>query len=343
MEKFKETVLHRSNSETIIHVWQKEDWGAVHAAIGAGRPLLLRGEPGTGKTQLAAAAAKELNRPLVSFTADSRTESRDLLWHFDPVMRLAEAQLLAALLRPATSSATDTQSQAQSTPLQLREQLAIKRFVRPGPLWWGLNWKSALDQDNLYSGFNQDPSPISAINSPECTNNGYTCPYKPPDGWDESQGVVVLIDELDKAPIDVPNGLLEVFALWQFRVPGVDMVQQKSNAIRPLVVITTNEDRPLSDAFLRRCAVHSLVFPEQQRLIELGKMHFPSLSEGVVTTAAAWLIEDRKSAENNGQILKPGLAEYLDFLRAFKNNTPDWTREDLRGYFFRKSLGVPAR
>jgi MoxR-like ATPase len=114
--------------EVIRHVFDIKRIAAVNGALAAGRPLLVRGEPGVGKTQLAAAVAAQLQRPLVSFTVNSRTESTDLLWRFDAVRRLAEAQICGV---------------RQLTEVEARDRLAEWKFVEPGPLWWGFDWHGA--------------------------------------------------------------------------------------------------------------------------------------------------------------------------------------------------------
>ena len=115
-----------NHGETMSHVMSTDETWAIKAAIAANRPLLLEGEPGIGKTQLAYAAANMLNRPIVSITIDSRTESRDLMWHFDAIERLAEAQL----------------TNADSNPEESRERLHVSKFVRPGPIWCCLLYTS---------------------------------------------------------------------------------------------------------------------------------------------------------------------------------------------------------
>ena len=211
--------------ETITHVMEEEQDLAIRAAMAANRPLLVRGEPGIGKTQLAYAAAIMLKRPLVAFTVDSATESRDLMWSFDAVERLAEAQAAAHLYADKD---------------ELRAQMDVKRFVRPGPIWWAIDWASAQKQ-------------LAAEQA---------APERPK-GWKADQGVVILIDEIDKADSDVPNGLLEAFGLRQFTPQGWSKpIKMKSGVQRPLIIVTTNEERMLPDAFMRRCFVLNLRLPD---------------------------------------------------------------------------------
>ncbi len=181
-----------------VHQFESRQIRAVNAALAARRPLLVRGEPGIGKSQLARAAAKGLGRAFVPHTVDARTESRDLLWHFDAVARLAEAQLLGALGRaadlaspnPAPSSAEKGDQPAPN----LRDRLAIACFLHPRALWWAFDWNDALNR-------------AKAI--------GISAPPQP-DGGDPANGCLVLIDEIDKAEADVPNGLLEALGAGSF-------------------------------------------------------------------------------------------------------------------------------
>ncbi|WP_308873559.1 AAA family ATPase [Thiothrix subterranea] len=162
--------------DTVCHVLDSDMVNAVNAALAINRPLLIWGEPGIGKSQLVKAVAKELSRPFLHFVADARTEARDLLWHFDAVARLAEAQLNR---NPVFRGKADP--------------LAIKNFIVPGVMWWALNWESAQKMAKQ-------------------------CKRKEPDitGSNVENGVVVLIDEIDKADTDVPNGLLEALGSSRF-------------------------------------------------------------------------------------------------------------------------------
>ena len=128
------------------HVFDRVSAQAIRAALASRRPLLVRGEPGVGKTQLAAAAAYVLKRPLVARVVDSRTESRDLLWTFDAVMRLADAQTASAFLpamkKPRSKLGESPAEQLSFTKQNLRKALDVADYVRPGPLWWGFDWDS---------------------------------------------------------------------------------------------------------------------------------------------------------------------------------------------------------
>lgn len=304
---------------SIPHVSTTRERAAIAAALAAARPLLVRGEPGTGKTQLAEAAAESLGRPLLSLTVNSTTTPTDLLWTFDAVQRLAEAQVAAAIT---------------SDPAKLQEQIELRKFVRPGPLWWAFDWDSAAAQQ---------PSEI---------------PPSPP-GWRSADGVVILIDEIDKGDADVPNGLLEALGSRRFMPTGWTQPIRQHRSKTPLIVITTNEERSLPDPFVRRCLVLHLELPhltvragrEQQQqentafvdfLVERGRKHFGLLDRGVLQQAAELLVEDRRTAIENQQRPFPGQAEYLDYLRIIAESVPGGglshrDLDEIRNLVFRKS------
>lgn len=267
------------------HVIDQDSILAINAALATGRPLLVRGEPGTGKSQLARAAATALGRAFVQHAVDARTEPRDLLWTLDTVARLAEAQLIGSL--------------RSEEPTSVKERMALAKFLHPGPLWWAFDWNSAEQQ---------------------AQHIGASVPSTSQSGKPES-GVVVLIDEIDKADPSVPNGLLDALGHGRFDVPGRAAVCMKAGSA-PLVVITTNEERSLPDAFLRRCLVLHLSLPNEsdaleQLLVDRGRAHFEhkTLGDAVLRAAAKQLVSDRKQARHD-DLLPPGLAEYIDLLRA---------------------------
>lgn len=275
------------------HVFEGKSIHALNAALAARRPLLVCGEPGTGKSQLARAAAQELRRTYIPFVVDSRTEARDLLWRFDAVARLTKAQTLGAL---------------GAKEEEIRQQLETSNFVHPGPLWWAFNWQSALDRAKKVSG------------------RQHESPFPQADDADPERGCVVLIDEIDKAESDVPNGLLEALGAGQFQPEG----QSRPVAAQgrpPLVLITSNGERALPDAFLRRCLVLFLELPSGKGFAELmvvrGKSHFPDLADPVLSRAAEIVGQDREAAKGEQVGPIPGQAEYLDLLRAVDELEPD--------------------
>jgi MoxR-like ATPase len=272
------------------HVFEQASIDAVNAALATHRPLLIRGAPGTGKSQLARAAAQALGRAFVMRSVDSRTETRDLLWEVDAVGRLARAQVLGALERGSIKEAD--------------ERMSLKAFVEPGPLWWAFDWGSAKTQAKQ---LHKAP------------------PWTPP-GWDEEKGgVVVLCDEIDKADSSVPQGLLDALGHGRFDVPGFEAPIALDRARFPLIIFTTNEERTLPDAFVRRCWVLPLALPSEHDelvtwLMVRGRAHFNEekgtpCDESILREAADQLATDRASMLAR-RLYAPGLAEYLDVLRA---------------------------
>lgn len=264
------------------HVFRQEDVDAIEAALLSERPLLVRGEPGVGKTQFALAAAVALRRGYCQAVVDSRTEVRDLRWTEDLVARLADAQLVGTL------------GHAPEAAIHRARLDDIANYVRPGPLWWAFDWAGAERQP------------------------GAVVPVSLHADCDPANGAVVLIDEIDKAEPDLPNGLLEALGSRRFAVRDRAPVSAK---IWPLVVITTNEERELPAAFVRRCVVHDIRLPPTgdalvEFLVDRGRSHFPKAAESVLRKAAELTVQDRQAAEEQGLRPLPGQAEYLDLLRA---------------------------
>ncbi len=296
-----------------VHLFDQASIDAINAALAARRPLLIRGEPGVGKSQLARAAAKCLKRAYVSYVVDAHSESKDLLWHFDAVQRLADAQLGTAL---------------GETPEKVKEKLRVDNYLHPGPLWWAFNWQTAKDQAEKL-----DQLP----------------PYQFK-GCAPENGCVLLIDEIDKAEADLPNGLLEALGEGRFTPMGR---KQPVNAaeIFPLVIITTNEDRALPNAFLRRCLVLHLDLFDQKDpasiLIKRAMAHFPELDEkNVIQPAIEQLMADRAIAKENQQQPLPGQAELFDLLRAVNNlsqqdkGSPEALIAKVAPYVMKKQAGA---
>jgi MoxR-like ATPase len=254
--------------EPVSYVFEDATTVAINVALATGRPLLLRGHPGTGKTSLAASVARQLEWRYYSITVTSGTSGRDFLWSFDAVARLADAEASDGGLR------------------------SERAYVTPGPLWWAFDRASAMRRGEL------DPVTLSPIEDPA-------------EGL--SERAVILIDEIDKADPDVPNDLLLPLGSLRFRYDERTMVK----AVKPpLVVITSNEERDLPRAFLRRCVVHTLEQPKPDRLKAIAQVHarkdFDSARYDAVVAEynafRAKRIEQRKPP--------PSVAELLDVLAA---------------------------
>lgn len=269
-----------------VHVFDEDSALAVRAALAAQRPLLVRGEPGVGKSQLARAAAAKLGWVFLSEVVHSRSESQDLQWRFDAIGRLGDAQALGGAGLGLEAA---------------RAELAQIHYVNPGPLWWAFNWKTARIKH-------------------EKSRKQYCVPDLPP-GQEVPAGCVLLIDEIDKAEAELPNGLLETLGNGAFAVPWMNEAVRCTGRA-PLVVITTNQERELPPAFERRCLVLNLQLPGYDELVRRGKLHFGTLcGEEVFNEAARQLLEDRADPRREG-LPKPGQAEYLDMLRVVSELWP---------------------
>ena len=298
-----EADITNDHGEDHTYVFEPKAIDAINAALTINRPLLVRGEPGVGKSQLAKAAAMALDRTYIPFVVNASTEPQDLLWSFDAVARLADAQIEGALC------------QSENERTEARENLALHHYLKPAPLWAALNWQSAEEQY-------------------ENTHNPKDCPLPHYLNAENAliNGVVVLIDEIDKANSSVPNGLLEVLGANRFHPQGLDKaVEADTNSIKPLVIITTNEERILPDAFIRRCLSVTLGLPKGRKeqidyLVDHARPSFAVLDEKLIDggeqtlleAAAEMVLDDRKEADKGNLHPLPGQAEYFDLLRGLE-------------------------
>lgn len=239
-----------------------------------------------------------LRVPFLSHVVDERSERDDLLYAYDAVARLAEAQVSALT--------------AKVDPNHWRAKLAERNFIRPGVLWWAFDWQSASDQAKHFSAHCLHPR---------------QCPVpQAPTGWsatsDRECGPVVLVDEIDKADPSVPNGLLESLGNEGFQTALLGAaVRLPPGARPPLVILTTNEERELPAAFLRRCLVLQMPFPTEAAdartfLLDRARVFHTAVevSDAVCHKIVDSLLEDRVSARRDGLAI-PGAAEFLDLVR----------------------------
>lgn len=305
------------------HRFDEKSVLAVNAAIASGRPLLLRGEPGIGKSQLARAVAAAHKVPFLYTVLDERSERDDLFYHYDAIARLAEAQVAGLL------------AQEEETKTSWREHLAERNFIRPGVLWWAFNWKDASDQAERFAQATKRK--IATWDAGDWTPKSKSlC------------GPVVLVDEIDKTDPSVPNGLLEGLGNQGFQTDQLgEAVCLPKGAKPPLILITTNEERELPAAFLRRCLVLRMVFPENDQAEEFlrtrARVHFSEkqISDEVCNLVAAQLLLDREQARKKA-MPEPGAAEYLDLLRILAKTKGNKAQKEaykhLSEFTFRKHL-----
>ncbi len=274
-----------------VHNFDRQQAIAILAALEIKRPLLIRGEPGIGKTQIARAAAQVLGMPLATLVVNERTETEDLFWRYDALRRLSDAN------DPNRGVADE------------------KIYLSAGPLWWALDHVSAAEYRGTH---NQEPFMAEGTAFPR----------------DYANGVLLLIDEIDKADRAVPNSLLEALGNYSFEVPYIGRRVSCTDQDRePLIIITTNNEQALPPAFVRRCLVLDLVLDEKQEkfvetLAERGKALFGEqfTDHKIFDKVAEQLWDKRKKLKESGETRLPGQAEYLDHLEAIlamKKYDPD--------------------
>ena len=214
---------------------------AVNAAITLERPLLVKGEPGTGKTELAKQVAKSLDLKIFEWSVKSTTKAQQGLYEYDAVSRLRDSQI-------GDKNVSN-----------------IKKYIKKGKIW---------------------------------------------NAFESAQKSVLLIDEIDKADVEFPNDLLQELDKMEFFVYETGEVIKSKN--RPIVIITSNNEKELPDAFLRRCFFHYIQFPDRETLVKIINVHFPKIKKNILDRALQRFFEIR---ETPGLKKKPSTSEVLDWLK----------------------------
>ncbi|MGW6457776.1 AAA family ATPase [Streptomyces sp. NPDC055078] len=344
----------------LVYVMPDELDLAVKVAKATGRPLLLRGNPGSGKSSLAPYVARQENWRYYEYVVTSQTRATDLLWNFDGVRRLADAQMARY------------QYGSQKGPVD------EDAYTEPGPLWWAYAPESAAEvakkihqaRAARHRSAGKDDT-ASALSGPSDTADVVDMPVaEDEEAWIERWNrdrkrdhAVVLIDEIDKADPDVPNGLLVPLASHDFTVTETGrrvVVEPASyeNAPGPferhLVIITTNEERELPQAFLRRCVIASAPEPRTaDQLVAIAEKHLNARLRGethqddrdLARALADELLVVRTSASKEG-IRPPSTAEYLDALwacRALQIRVGDGQWEKLKNLTLLKPQHMSGR
>ncbi|TCL09713.1 MoxR-like ATPase [Shimia isoporae] len=227
---------------------------AVNAAVALERPLLVKGEPGTGKTELALQVAQSLGLRMIEWNIKSTTKAQQGLYEYDAVSRLRDSQLGDERVHD------------------------IGNYIKRGKLW---------------------------------------------EAFDSDERVVLLIDEIDKADVEFPNDLLQELDKMAFHV--YETGETVSAKHRPIIIITSNNEKELPDAFLRRCFFHYIRFPEIDTLKQIVEVHHPGIKESLLTTALTQFYEIR---DTPGLKKKPSTSEVIDWLKLLL--AEDLSPEDLK-------------
>ncbi|MBO9408657.1 MoxR family ATPase [Shimia sp. R9_1] len=227
---------------------------AVNAAVALERPLLVKGEPGTGKTELALQVARGLGLKMIEWNVKSTTKAQQGLYEYDAVSRLRDSQLGDERVHD------------------------ISNYIKRGKLW---------------------------------------------EAFESDEKVVLLIDEIDKADIEFPNDLLQELDKMAFHV--YETGETVTAKHRPIIIITSNNEKELPDAFLRRCFFHYIRFPDVETLKKIVEVHHPGIKESLLTTALTQFFEIRETA---GLKKKPSTSEVIDWLKLLLAG--DLSPEDLK-------------
>jgi MoxR-like ATPase len=227
---------------------------AVNAAVTLERPLLVKGEPGTGKTELAKQIAQALNLNMIEWSIKSTTRAQQGLYEYDAVSRLRDSQLGDERVHD------------------------VRNYIKKGKLW---------------------------------------------QAFEAGEKMVLLIDEIDKADIEFPNDLLQELDKMEFHVYETgETIRAK---VRPIVIITSNNEKELPDAFLRRCFFHYIRFPDADTMRKIVEVHHPGIKPQLLTEALTQFYEIR---EQTGLKKKPSTSEVLDWLKLLL--AEDLTADDLK-------------
>lgn len=245
--------------DPVRYVYTEQITLAVNVALATSRPLLVHGSAGSGKSSLAADIARWMAWEFYTEVISSRTQARDLLWTFDAVQRLRDAQA--------------------QLPVDHAEA-----YVRPGILWRAFDPEGAMG-------------------------------FEPSAHTERRDGAVVLLDEIDKADPDIPNDLLVPLGSGCFYVTDLQLEVTARRAHRPLVVVTTNDERELPDAFQRRCIVLRLTEPTANWLVQVAIAHFGADKRQLYESVASYVMQERELALKEG-VRPPSTAEFLDALEA---------------------------
>ncbi|MDQ0422218.1 MoxR-like ATPase [Peteryoungia aggregata LMG 23059] len=240
---------------TADYVADKDLMIAVNAAIRLERPLLVKGEPGTGKTELARQVAAALGIEMLEWNVKSTTKAQQGLYEYDAVSRLRDSQLGDARVHD------------------------VNNYIRKGKLW---------------------------------------------QAFSAAKKCVLLIDEIDKADIEFPNDLLQELDRMEFHV--YETGETVTARVRPIVIITSNNEKELPDAFLRRCFFHYIRFPDVETLEKIVEVHYPGIRKTLLGNALSQFYEIR---ETPGLKKKPSTSEALDWIRLLVAEDVD--PADLRG------------